>query len=385
MRSLKNFLGYSFILVFFFFCNVANSQIVLKGNIQLHPEWTPTIYIASLDYFTKNHQIIDSIALQTDGSFEHTLLMEQSSIFLRLFTKPKQSNVTFVTDSRQQNLIYLLLEDKKNYKIQSSVDAFFAQFKIDDINLSSFIQKLQTLTLPFWKMRDGMEEVDRTNADSLFAFQKRIQESLFAFRTQFEIDIKQYILQQEHPATIIGGLYEYYKLMREQSDVSFIVQHLNRLNKDLYPIAKNLIETFNNQKPQWVGVSLPNAVLIDYYTDQVVDIKSISKKKMILDFWASWCGPCRITNKTYLPEFITKIESLGYEFVGINIDQTKEEFKQSINSDKISWKQFWDEDGKSLADVLGIAAYPTYIVLNDQKIIEFVCNDFFELQKYLNQ
>jgi len=81
------------------------------------------------------------------------------------------------------------------------------------------------------------------------------------------------------------------------------------------------------------------------YEIRLADIKgniqnlSDQKGKVVLvDFWASWCGPCRKANPG-LAVLYSKYKDKGFEIFGVSIDDEKKAWKKAIQADRISWKQ----------------------------------------------
>ena len=95
-------------------------------------------------------------------------------------------------------------------------------------------------------------------------------------------------------------------------------------------------------------------------------------KVALVDFWASWCGPCIY----YMPDVVKiyqQYKNKGFEIVGISLDINKDNWKKSTDDLKITWPQFsnlkgWDED---CAVAYGINSIPQTILIDkDGKIIE---------------
>ena len=61
-------------------------------------------------------------------------------------------------------------------------------------------------------------------------------------------------------------------------------------------------------------------------------------KVVLIDFWASWCGPCRKANPG-LAALYSKYKAKGFEIFGVSIDDEKKAWKKAIEADGITWKQ----------------------------------------------
>jgi len=67
-------------------------------------------------------------------------------------------------------------------------------------------------------------------------------------------------------------------------------------------------------------------------------------KVFLLDFWASWCVPCRYSNKQ-LVKLYTKYKENGFEILSVSLDENQKDWKKAVNKDKITWLQINDNGG----------------------------------------
>jgi len=73
-------------------------------------------------------------------------------------------------------------------------------------------------------------------------------------------------------------------------------------------------------------------------------LSSMKGKVFLLDFWASWCVPCRFSNKN-LVKLYAKYKDKGFEILGVSLDDNKNAWKRAVSKDRINWLQINDSKG----------------------------------------
>lgn len=88
---------------------------------------------------------------------------------------------------------------------------------------------------------------------------------------------------------------------------------------------------------------------------------SKGKKYILLDFWASWCGPCRREIPNVKKQY-ELYKSKGFEVVSISIDKKKSDWQKALNDEQLEWPNFLD-DG-SVADLYHVKSIPAMYLLS---------------------
>ena len=106
-------------------------------------------------------------------------------------------------------------------------------------------------------------------------------------------------------------------------------------------------------------ISLPGV------NDSPVKLSSFKGKVVLIDFWASWCGPCRASIPSVI-KLYDKYKAKGFEVLGVSIDSKKKDWLKAIAQDKITYPQVNDKAGwySKTTEVYGVNAIPNTFLLD---------------------
>lgn len=105
--------------------------------------------------------------------------------------------------------------------------------------------------------------------------------------------------------------------------------------------------------------------------DSTIRLSSLKGKVVLIDFWASWCAPCR-ASMPGIVQLYNKYKDQGFEVFGVSIDAKKRDWIKAIEQDKINYTQVNDKAGwySKTAEKYGVNAIPnTFLVDKTGKIV----------------
>jgi len=103
-----------------------------------------------------------------------------------------------------------------------------------------------------------------------------------------------------------------------------------------------------------------------------VSVADYKGKVVLIDFWATWCGPC-VHELPNVVKAYEKHHEKGFDIIGVSLDQNEEKLKNFTKENKMSWQQFFDGKGwgNKLAVKYGVQSIPaTFLLDREGKIID---------------
>lgn len=270
---------------------------------------------------------------------------------------------------------------------------YFAQFFLDnaDISVKANKDSLRSTKITGSPSQDIFQifinEMQKLNKDGT-ALQGKYQNAMQTGNTseaeKAKIDLQAMMdnnmvytknFVKEHSTSVVSAYITLVQLSSQLDGTeleSIVSKYPPEISTSEYVVK--LKEIVLEQKKTAVGVVAPDFTM-KTPEGKPLALSSYRGKIVLVDFWASWCGPCRQENPN-LVRLYQQYHPKGFEILGVSLDRTKEEWVKAIQVDQLTWShvsdlQFWqnsaarlysvnvvpqsfllDKDGKILAKIL---------------------------------
>ncbi len=328
---------------------------VIKGNIKNSPknllvlwELTPAKLI-----------FIDSTRTDEKGNFQLKGNTKEM-IFCQLQMGPEAS-------------VYFAVDNNSKLNVDMSVVGSFVDYEIkgDELEDSKTLKSLLDMNTSFLKEVKGLEQRAQSipNTPDGAAQADQLRNEYQRLANQRNNFVKEVALKQKK------GFIPYFVVsFGALENPGFdMFQHAVNCAKAADPNSKytQQIETqFNTEAKLMEGAIAPDFTL-KTPNGEDLSLSSLRGKVVLIDFWASWCGPCRRENPN-VRKLYRRFHYKGFEILGVSLDNDGNRWKGAIQADSLTWPHVSDLRGwqSSAAQLYQVSSIPqTYLIDKDGRIM----------------
>lgn len=337
----------------------AQNTFSLKGEIK-NLSSDKNIYLIHLE---NQQEKLDSAKLN-NGKFEFKINLANPSIAILLLDHSGKD----LTDKKSQKDIYRFFIAQGDATLTASDSVANAQvsglniFKENEefVKITQAVeQQLVALNTEFNLLtpeKRKNQEITQVFQDRYLALMQDRQQAIASFIASYPNSyVSLYALNTD--------------LAKEDMDVKLVEESYQKLSDDLKKDALSIAISSKLELAKRTAIGVFATDFEEKTAEQIaIKLSSFKGQYVLIDFWASWCGPCRQENPNVVQAYET-FKDKNFTILGISIDEREDLWVKAVKSDGLMWTQVLDRNSK-IARIYGVNSIPkNFLVDPEGKII----------------
>jgi peroxiredoxin len=357
-------------------CNNKSSdkKFQVSGTITNNP--ATMIYLEEIPMATMQRVVVDSVAIGKDGKYSLKTDITEDRVYNIRLDQNTYPLAAVINDVSKVTVDAKFAKENNQFAETYDVKGSAASQQMKDF-MTSFNNKLQAIF--FTDMKTDSLQKNGASDSVLIA----LQNERVGLAREVKTILTESIAKSANPALTMFEL-GYYQTSANNPGYKlepFTLEEVTTMVNDVatkFPMHQGVLAIKNSLAAQQaqaqgkVGQQAPEITLPDI-NGKEVKLSSYKGKYVLVDFWASWCGPCRQENPNVVAAY-NKFKGKNFDILGVSLDRPgqKDKWLEAIKKDNLTWTHvsdllFWQSP---IVPLYGIEGIPYNVLVNPEgKII----------------
>ncbi|WP_170934686.1 TlpA disulfide reductase family protein [Hymenobacter gelipurpurascens] len=325
------------------------SSYQINGQLQNAPAGTK-VYLAELG--------------ETQFVSRDTATVDDKGQFTFVGTVPEDG--LYQVKTTDQNQVLIALKNGARVALtgdaQKLSDTYAVKGSPDSELLQQISRRMQQTKIQTSRLEQRYNQAGQSGrADSMKLIEKQFYAVQAANTAQLKVAVRQ------NPGSVVSS-FVVASMIDPDADFAFADSMTTQFKKTQPEsrYTKSLVARLEPLRATAIGTVAPE-INLSAPDGKPVTLTSLRGKYVMIDFWASWCGPCRRENPNVVKAY-NKYKGKGFEIYGVSFDQDRDKWLKAIKSDGLAWTQVSDLKGweSAAGQTYGIKSIPASILLDPQ-------------------
>lgn len=309
--------------------------------------------------------VLDSANLGLDGSFHVETKAKEESLF------------TLYLDNSVYPLL-LLVNDEPKVVVTADVKNNDNPVKIEGSPATTSLNEFMKTGNQKWEELNviGMRLDSLIKANATDSLTVPLSEKGKVMLADFRNYVSGFVKNAKSPVVSVFPLNDRYGRLFDIQEYDSLINTIEQKfpeHKGIGMVKKAFVDqvaAMQQQQQQqappekWTGKQAPEFTLPDL-SGKNIALSSFKGKYLLVDFWASWCGPCRMENPNVVAAY-AKFKSKNFTILGVSLDEKKDAWEEAVQKDGLTWAQvsdlkYWES---SVVPLYGIEGIPYNVLLD---------------------